>query len=146
MSDRLTSEWTKTAEEAFGATGAKGDLGEKFMMKVFESWGWEAERHEDDRAKQVLGIDITFKKPQWFRSYTCDVKNNMDDYGNFYVHADWLMKETFEADRVFHVNPDTGWFVWYDVKEMRKAYDTTEKYMMFTAKTRLPFMEARKFK
>lgn len=141
---RLTEKWTPTLDEAFGATGTKGRLGEEFLMKVFETWGWETKRYEDDRQKQVDGIDIEFKKPDWYKFYSCDVKNNMDKYGNFYVHKDWLNK--IKSHRVFHVNPDTGWLVWYGVDEMREMYDNGLEYMKFTAKTRLPFMKATKVK
>ena len=66
----------------------------------------------------------------------------MDQYGNFYVHKDWLNK--VKCDRIFHVNPDTGWLVYYGVDKMREMYDNSKDYMKFTAKTRAPFMEARK--
>ena len=120
MNDRLTNRWTDTAEEAFGATGEKGRIGELFMMEVFRSWGWDFTDHEDDRKLQVAGIDITFQNPEWYNSYTCDVKNNQNEYGTFYVHANWLMKRTYLPDRVFHVNPDTGWIAWYPTKDMRQ--------------------------
>ena len=70
---------------------------------------------------QVAGIDLSFRNPNWNNAYTCDVKNNMDEYGCFYVYKDWLFK--IKADRVFHVNPTTGWLAWYGVDEMREYYD-----------------------
>ena len=110
MGDRLTNRWTPTLKEAFGATGDKGLEGELWMMEVFQSdWGWECTHHPDDYELQVAGIDITFRNPEWYNSYTCDIKNNQNEFGTFYVHSDWLMKRTYEPDRVFHVNPDTGW-------------------------------------
>lgn len=139
---RLTPKWTETLDEAFGDTGTKGRLGEEFLEKVFQCWGWSVELFKEDRSKQVRGIDLQFKKPSWSNFYTGDVKNNMDKYGNFYVHKDWLFK--IECDRVFHVNPDTGWVVWYGVDEMQKVYDNSKTYMKFTARTRLPFMKATK--
>ena len=120
MTDRLTPQWTETLDEAFGASGTKGRLGEEFLAEVFDSWGWEYTWHQDDRALQVKGIDFTFRKPSWYNSYTCDVKANMDKYGSFYVYKDWLFKG--ESDRIFHVNPDTGWLCWYDRKEMQKWF------------------------
>ena len=139
---RLTNKWTKTAEEAFGPTGAKGLVGELFLMEVFKKWGWEATHNESDRKEQNEGKDITFRNPKWYSSYTCDVKNNMDRYGNFYVEKKWLDK--VKCDRIFHVNPDTGWMVWYGVDEMRKVYDNTQPMMKITAKSRYPFMTARR--
>ena len=143
MGDRLTSEWTPTLDEAFGASGTKGRLGEEFLMKVFDSWGWEAEQHEDDRELQVKGIDITFKKPEWFKSYTGDVKNNMNEFGHFKVYKDTLFKGT--SDRIFHVNPDTGWLCWYGRDEMKHAFDPNLEFMVFGGKNRLPFMKVTKY-
>lgn len=140
MSDRLTPEWTSTAEEAFGPTGTKGRLGEQFLLRVFEAWGWETNDHEDNRKLQLQGKDISFRKPGWARFYTCDAKNNMDEYGKFYVHKDWLFK--VKCDRIFHVNPNTGWLVWYGVDEMRKVYDTSKEYIAFTPGTRPSFVKA----
>lgn len=142
--DRLTTEWTETLDEAFGATGTKGRIGEEFLCKVFEQWGWFYLRHESDYQKQIDGIDIEFKKPSWFGYYTCDVKNNMNEYGTFFVHKDWLFK--VKSDRIFHVNPDTGWITWYGVDEMRKVYDTNKDYMVITTRNRYPFMTSTKVK
>ena len=121
MNDRLTEKWTDTAEEAFGDTGKKGREGEVFMIDVFKSWGWDVEDHEGERRMQVMGIDLSFRNPKWHNLYTCDVKNNMDEYGCFYVYKEWLNK--IQCDRVFHVNPNTGWVAWYGVDEMRAWYN-----------------------
>ena len=123
MSERLTQEWTKTAEEAFGPTGARGALGEEFVARTLASWGWEVELHEEDYDKQVSGIDITFRNPSWMRSYTADVKTNLDDYGNFFVDTSsdgWLFKSGKTSDRIWHCNPETGWMAWYGRFEMQK--------------------------
>ena len=50
---RLTEEWTDTLDEAFGASGTKGRLGEEFMCKVFDKWGWEWKRNESDYQAQI---------------------------------------------------------------------------------------------
>lgn len=139
---RLTEKWTKSLDEAFGETGKKGRLGEEFLLKVFDAWGWETKHYESDYKAQIEGRDIEFRKPSWANFYSCDVKNNMDQYGNFYVHKDWLFK--VKCDRIFHVNPETGWLVWYGVDEMREMYDNSMDYMKFTAKTRTPFMSVSK--
>ena len=78
MSERLTQEWTKTTEQAYGKTGAKGTIGEHFVANTLKSWGWEIELHEEDYDKQVSGIDITFRNPKWASSYTADIKANLD--------------------------------------------------------------------
>ena len=152
MGDRLTNRWTPTLKEAFGATGDKGLEGELWMMEVFQSdWGWECTHHPDDYELQVAGIDITFRNPEWYNSYTCDIKNNQNEFGTFYVHSDWLMKRTYEPDRVFHVNPDTGWMAWYPTKDMRKwcnrhpelaqYTDTGSKYWAIKASEKLPHVK-----
>ena len=136
---RLTDKWTPTLEEAFGESGKKGKLGEDYMMEVFKSWGWECELHESDKKLQMDGIDITFKNPKWFNSYTCDVKNNMNKYGTFYVHEDWLFKG--KSDRIFHVNPDTNWIVWYERKQMQDYYNGPKGgYIQITTKTQPRFV------
>lgn len=124
MSGRLTKEWTATSEEAFGASGAKGDKGEDFLMEVFSSWGWHATCHRglDSKAAQVTGVDITFQNPKWVNSYTCDVKANLNDSGVFYVetHAKgWLFNPKKTSNRIWHVNPSTGWMAWYGREEMK---------------------------
>ena len=130
MSDRLTNKWTGTLDEAFGATGTKGRHGEEFLLKVFASWGWSAIHYEDDYQKQVDGIDIEFRNPNWANYYSCDVKNNMNEYGSFYVYRDWLFK--VKSDRIFHVNPNTGWLAWYGVSEMRDVYNRSREYITIT--------------
>jgi hypothetical protein len=123
MSERLTQEWTKTAEEAFGVTGARGSIGESFVAKTLTSWGWEVELHEEDYNKQVSGIDITFRNPSWQRSYTADIKANLDEYGSFFVDTSsdgWLFKSGKTSDRIWHCNPETGWMAWYGRFEMQK--------------------------
>lgn len=123
MSERLTAEWTKTAEEAFGETGARGTIGEHFVANTLTSWGWEVELYEEDFDMQVSGIDISFRNPKWARSYTADIKTNLDEYGNFFVDTSpngWLFKSSKTSNRIWHCNPQTGWMAWYDRFEMQK--------------------------
>jgi len=146
MSERLTSKWTKTAEEAFGPSGKKGRIGELFMKKVFESWGWAVEDCEDDKSLQTKGIDLYFKKPSWHNSYSCDVKSNMNNYGAFYVHADWLFNPKHINDRYFHVNPDTGWVAWYGAEDMKawySRYNTGCDYVKITPSDSPNFIQRR---
>lgn len=139
---RLTNEWTKTAEEAFGPTGAKGRVGELFLIDVFQSWGWDVKDYEDDQATQRSGIDLSFKSPKWHNWYTCDVKNNMRDDSMFFVYQDWLFSTN--ADRIFHVNPNTGWIAYYGVQEMREHYNKSKKFMVFDYKNSPSFVKRRK--
>lgn len=127
MSDRLTPEWTETLDEAFGATGTKGRLGEEFLIESLKTWGWEVNHFESNKKMQTSGIDLEFKDPKWRSFYTGDCKNNMDEFGCFYVYEDWLFKT--KADRIFHVNPVTGWIAWYSVEDMRQWYKSDGEYI-----------------
>lgn len=142
MGERLTNEWTPTLEEAYGPSGKKGLEGELFLMEVFKKWGWSATHHEDDYDLQVSGIDITFQNPKWYKSYTCDVKHNMNEYGKFKIYRDTLFKG--KSDRIFHVNAETGWFCWYDRKKMQQEFNKDLNYMEFGGKNRLRFMSVSK--
>lgn len=143
MSKRLTKKWTDTLPEAFGDEGTKGEAGEKFLCEVFDNWGWEYEWHQNDKNLQVRGIDITFKKPSWHNSYTCDVKANMNEYGAFFVHEDWLYKG--ESDRIFHVNAETGWFCWYDRAQMQDYYQKEKEFITIIPSKRPNWIKAAKY-
>lgn len=153
MSERLTTEWTKTAEEAFGATGARGSIGEQFVADTLASWGWEVQLHEEDFGMQVSGIDITFRNPSWYRSYTADIKANLDEYGSFFVDTSsdgWLFKSGKTSDRIWHCNPDTGWMAWYGRFEMQKLIITLGKQnkglYKITIRDKIDFVTRRKGK
>lgn len=123
MSDRLTPEWTTTLDEAFGETGVKGRLGEEFVAQTLRDWGYEVTLHTHDRSLQVAGIDITFKKSNWYKSYTADVKHNINDSNSFTVETSpegWLFNENKISDRVWHCNADRGLMAWYGRPEMQK--------------------------
>lgn len=143
MSDRLTKKWTKTLDEAFGTKGTKGRLGEEFLIKVFESWGWDFKYNPDDKQKQKDGIDIEFRNPNWKNYYCCDVKNNMCEHGCFYVYKDWLYK--IKSDRVFHVNPETGWIAWYSLDEMKEYFDQKLDRMQICPKDSPKFITRRMY-
>jgi len=147
MGDRLTSEWTDTAEEAFGSTGAKGRIGELFMIEVFKKWGWEVSDEEDNKYYQTRGVDLQFRRPCWKKSYSCDVKNNMNEYGSFYVHKDWLLNPRHINDRYFHVNPDTGWVAFYSAADMKtwyRRYHINEEYVRIDPTTGPAFIKRSK--
>lgn len=135
MSNRLTSTWTKTTPEAFGASGAKGDAGEQFLLAELHSWGWLAEL-TPDRDSQVRGIDIKFKNPTWGSYYTADIKNNLRMDGSFFIETDpkgWLFNPAKVSDRIWHVNPTTGRMVWYDRNRMRAwVKNVTSKSKLLT--------------
>lgn len=125
MGDRLTDKWTPTLEEAFGETGKRGAEGEVWLAKVIgEQWGWEVETFDDDYKRQVQGHDLAIRKPGWANFYTVDVKNNLGDGGVFYVETSptgWLFNPKKTNDRVWHVNPSSGWMAWYGRQEMIDA-------------------------
>ena len=56
MSDRLTPKWTETLDEAFGATGTKGRLGEEFLIESLKAWGWEVNHFESNKKMQTSGM------------------------------------------------------------------------------------------
>lgn len=151
MSDRLTPNWTTTAEGAFGASGAKGDRGELFMCRVYESWKWEYVHHPTSFSHQIKGVDFSFRKPGWTKFYTADIKSNLDDFGNFFVETDedgWLFNPKKMSDRVWHVNPDTGWMAWYGREEMKqfilsKGLKNTGLYKI-SARDKLDFISRRR--
>lgn len=153
MSNRLTTKWTDNSEGAFGASGRKGDQGEDFLMSVFKSWGWSATCHRgiQSKSQQVRGVDITFKKPTWHNSYSCDVKANLQDNGMFYVETDsggWLFNPNKTSDRIWHVNPKTGWMAWYDRKEMqnyvKKQNRCNTELLGISVQNKIPFITRRR--
>ena len=127
MSDRLTSQWTPTLEQAFGASGAKGREGEMFVKEAVESWGWDVIDNEASYEEQVAGQDLWIKKPSWHNHYSIDVKANMNDFGAFYVDPVEWMKSEKKNHRYWHVNVDTGWMAWYAREEMQNYITTNNK-------------------
>jgi len=130
MSERLTGKWMKDAEGAFGASGAKGDQGEEFLCEVFDAWGWEYETHPSSFDHQIKGIDISFRKPSWSSFYTADVKSNLNQYGSFLVDTNddgWLFNEKKTSDRLWHVNPASGWMAWYNRDDMKMYIESEGK-------------------
>lgn len=123
MSDRLTNHWTATLEGAYGPSGKLARDAELFVKEAIESWGWEVKDNESSYQDQVAGRDLWIKNPNWNNFYSIDVKNNMDQFGCFYVDSEesgWLFKRTKVSDRIWHVNPTTGWMAWYGRNEMRQ--------------------------
>ena len=112
---RLTNEWTATLEGAYGEIGKEARNAELFVKEAIESWGWLVKDNESDYNDQVSGKDLLIKNPSWKNFYSVDVKNNMNDYGCFFVDSSlngWLFKKTKTSDRIWHVNTKTGWMAW----------------------------------
>jgi len=103
--------WYKTAAERHGQAGVKGRSGELIVLDWLKSAFGAIVDHEDDRAAQMRGIDVSYQIPGNDRWYTGDIKSNMNEAGRFFVEtrssnsspvADgWLYKS--KADRLFHV-------------------------------------------
>lgn len=141
MTDRLVNEWTEGLGEVFGDAGEKGRAGELFVIDAVRSWGWQVKDAASDREQQVKGIDLWIRKPEWRNFYSIDVKNNMNEYGSFWVYPLQWMDVKKENDRFWHVNVDTGWMAWYGREDMQR-YITKEKHttpFKIAANMTLPF-------
>lgn len=145
MSNRLTSKWTRTAEQAFGSTGSKGRKGEEFVMQQLDKAGVEYYDHENDFQKQRYGIDITYKAEDGSER-TMDVKSNLNDRDEFAVYADWLGKS--KADYVVHVNPKTGYVASYRTSHMREYFkgQGADKFIWINIHETPKFIRVRKVK
>jgi len=117
MSARITPKWTKTTKAAFGNTAEtqKGLYAEKLILEYLESIYDEVIWYEDNREKQVAGIDFEFKKNSWVNYYTVDVKGNLKK-GYFYIYPDEMKKK--KNHRMIHVDVNTGWAIEYDRSSM----------------------------
>lgn len=109
MSARLTKYWTQTTEEAYGMSGMKGRYGEVLFFQMLERENISAKDYEDQRAKQLAGVDIEAGK------YTIDVKANLED-GVFFIEVDpkgWLFNPKKISDVIVHIDVATQSVVWY---------------------------------
>lgn len=122
MTSRKIDYWGENAEAAYGATGAKGDLGERFVANYLQSMGYHVTLHSE-QDKQRAGFDITFKKPTDEILYGADVKNNLRDDNTFFVECapnGWLFNPEKQSKLIWHCNPDTGWMAWYNRSRMQR--------------------------
>ena len=71
MSERATSQWTKTLAEAYPITGKKGDDGEKWLVKTLIENGHKVKHFPSDEDKQNAGVDVIVD------NITVDVKCNV---------------------------------------------------------------------
>lgn len=149
---RLTNEWTPTLEGAYGEVGKDARNAELFVKEAIESWGWLVKDNESSYSDQVSGKDLLIKNPSWANFYSVDVKNNMNEYGCFFVDSSlngWLFKKTKTSDRIWHVNTKTGWMAWYGRNEMMDyiiSHSLTETGLVKIAPLmRIPFVTRRKY-
>ena len=122
--NRLTSAWTKTAEEAYGSTGKTGRNGEKWLAEFLKANKYEVIDHEDTYKSQVQGIDLTINRSDINRPYTVDVKSNIKDDGTFFVETSvdgWLLSPNKISDCIWHVSPAMGTMAWYSRSKMRRV-------------------------
>jgi len=124
MSKRLTKKWTKTTEQAFGASGRKGAIGEKFFAEIYTQRGYEVIVTESDRKMQLKGIDVILKKDDAY--YSIDVKNNLKKDNSFCVEINsegWLFNTKYLNVYVSHVNPETRTIATYKRDTMKDFID-----------------------
>lgn len=127
MSARITSKWTKTTQAAFGNTAEtqKGLCAEKLIHEYLKSIYSKVIWHENDREKQIAGIDFEFKKNGWANYYSVDVKGNLNK-GYFYIYPEEMKKK--KNHRMIHVDVNTGYAIEYDRSSMVRF---AEKQMDF---------------
>ncbi|NBP02050.1 MAG: hypothetical protein EBU90_18355 [Proteobacteria bacterium] len=127
MGTRITPKWTETTKAAFGDTveTQKGLRAEKLILEYLESVYDEVTWYENNREKQVAGIDFEFKKNEWANYYTADVKGNLNR-GYFYVYPEEMKKK--KNHRMIHVDVNTGYAIEYDRSSMVRF---AEKQMDF---------------
>ena len=81
------------------------DIWESFATQQYD---W-VKRHTD-KESQYAGFDFEFKKKTWRRSYTADVKSNMNHKGEFFIDVrstGWLLSKYKRCDRIVHLCVDT---------------------------------------
>lgn len=129
MTNRLTKNWTPTTKEAFGATGHKGRVGELFVLQELRAAGYQTRDLESDYKAQCKGIDLEYWDNTNKIWISVDVKNNLNEYGVFYVYSDWIVKS--ESNYTIHVNTETKWCAKYLTKDMQKYWNTNYKLHRF---------------
>lgn len=113
MSDRLTEDWTPTAEGAFGDKGKIGDRGELAVVQYFRDQGCEVIHYPDNYDKQTSGIDLEVDGVGF------DVKTNLHKGKDVIVQVSTLLKS--QATCWIHWNledPEDGPIV-YKVQDMQ---------------------------
>jgi len=117
----------------FGSIGAKGEVGEEFILKKLQEQ-YQVSDYRNDMIQQSQGIDFGIKHPSWRREYTLDSKNNLfidTDYYAFKIELEFRGKAgwfyTSKADRIYHTNAYLGKYLYYDLNELR--YFVTKKLL-----------------
>lgn len=119
MSSRLTTNWTPTAEGAYGATGKKGKTAEDIHDNLMVQYGFEVLSCENNREFQEMGIDSVIILDQCY--ITTDIKGNWRLDGSFYVEAGvtgWLRNSRKPSTHITHVNTNTGKMFCYRRSDM----------------------------
>jgi len=122
LSNRLTKDWTKTTELAYGYTGKVGRTGEQWLAEILKERGYDVFDHEESHQQQVQGIDLTINGLNLSRPYTIDVKSNIKDDGTFFIEVSekgWLRNPQKISDCIWHVNPNTKQTARYSRKKMK---------------------------
>lgn len=109
----------------FGSIGAKGEVGEEFILKRLQEQ-YQVSDYRNDMIQQSQGIDFGIKHPSWRREYTLDSKNNLfidNGYYAFKIELEFREKAgwfyTSKADRIYHTNAYLGKYLYYDLNELR---------------------------
>ena len=134
ISKRLTSRWTTTAEEAYGNTGKQGRSGELWLAAFLRNKNYNVEDCESSKENQLKGVDLTISGNSLFRSYTIDVKTNLQNDGTFFIETNergWLFNPNKTSDCIWHVNPDTKNMIWYSRKKMKNAINLLKTDLTF---------------
>lgn len=148
MSERATEKWTADVKDAFknSANAIKGRDGELFFIEVLKSQDiTEIQDHASEYKYQISGIDVTFTDLNG-HSVAAQVKNNLNEYGVFYVDYGTLTKS--KADRFYHVNPATTWVNWYDREAMVDYYNANwpgQEYVRLTRPLKPNFVKWRSY-
>lgn len=162
MSTRLTKAWTRSAAEAYGASGAKGREGELFLIEQLRKQGLDVIDKESERSSQLNGIDlIVFVNDpiKGQKSYTIDVKHNQNEKGTFFIEVGnegWLFNPSHISELIIHVCVKTGWTTRYERKKMieyalknnlkSKARQKDKLYMMTLEEVKkVPFISRRQY-
>lgn len=112
MSNRLTSAWTETLEEAFGQTGRQGTAGELIVCRILDDLGLSYKYCPNDKTSQIKGIDLYIDKDG------IDVKANLHK-SNQTVAVEYPRLMKSKARWWWHVdlnNPD--YYIIYEVRDM----------------------------
>jgi hypothetical protein len=139
MGERLTSQWTATAELAYGHTGVRGRIGEVMLRKMLIDNNLPARDFERERVEQLRGIDIESN------GHTIDVKSNLHD-GVFFIEVDpagWLFNPNKTSEIIVHIDIATSDVVWYTRAAARANFRVAPRLVKITADNFRPHFMSR---